>query len=792
MHTFSRVTLDVPPFLTLDQHRPWIEHGVWPAGWVTHPSRPAAACRLAFRCRLKFDAPATCRLHVVADERYELFLDGQPVGWGSERGPVDGWPFDSYECAFAAGEGTLVAVVSAHGDRGLRSQVSVQPGFLLAVEGGSAVCATGHAPWEVKLLPHCEYAKPFSGDGFSIGWNTVWSGEAFDAGFLRGEGDGWEPAHTLGPGSSAGRRTRHGATHLLTPARLPVATREPFLGGRVRHCSAVLSGPVWPNDDLGGQEPGWSAWWTTGRALTLPAGTRRRVLVDLEDYVCAWPEIEMQGGRGARVQAFWAESLYHEAEARTKGNRAEIDGKHFVGVGDAFLPDGPVRCFRGPFVRTGRYLELQISVADEGLVLGALHLRRAEYPLVVECSAELEPPAWPALLARCRRTLRASCHDGFIDGPYYEQMAWIGDIPQDALAWYTVTRDDRPVRKALQAFDGSRLPTGLTHAQWPSRNSTVLPGFSLHWIGILHDFVWWRRDDEFVRGLLPGQRAVLEYFLSCVGADGLLRLPFGWGYADWVPQWGWGEAPRGPDGASALFHWQLVWTLQRAAVVEEHHGEPEPAARNRRRACELAAAADVFWNEARGLYADTTGQVSFSEHVQSLALLSGLLPPERASRVARGLLEDGGLTRTTISYSHYLFEALRLIGAVDRVWERLDYWLDLGTQGLLTTPEGPEPVRSDCHGWGAHPHHHFYATLLGIRPASPGFRAVRIEPCLGPLRQVKATLPHPDGMILVQFRAENGRVRGGEIELPEEVTGTLHLGPEIHRLTGGRNVIGCG
>ncbi|MBE7157300.1 MAG: alpha-L-rhamnosidase, partial [Rhodospirillales bacterium] len=677
----------------------------------------------------------------------------------------------------------------AHGDHGLRSQLSVQPAFLLAVEGASVEFATGRSSWEAKRLPNCAYVKPFSGDGFSIGWNTVWPGEAFHTEIFRGSGDRWEPVHTLHPGSTAGRRTRHGAIHLLTPAQLPVATQGDFHGGRIRSCSAVTAGPVQAGSGLGTEEAEWSAWWHAVRAFTLPAHTRRRVLVDLEDYVCAWPEMDLQSGRGARVQVFWAESLYHEPEARTKGNRADIDGKYFVGIGDTFLPDGPPRHFRGPFIRAGRYLELQVSTADEPLVLGGLRLRRAEYPVVTECSARLESPTWPALLARCRRTLRASCHDGFIDGPYYEQMAWIGDIPQDALAWYTMTSDDRPVRKALCAFDRSRVATGLTRAQWPSRNSTVLPGFSLHWIGILHDFVWWRRDGELVRSLLPGQRAILEYFLSCVGADGLLRLPFGWCFADWVPQWAWGNAPCGGDGVSALFHWQLVWTLQRAAVVEDYHGEPELAARNRRRARELAAASGQFWNEARGLYADTTEQTSFSEHVQSLALLSGMLPVEQAACVLRGLLEDGGLMQTTVSYSHYLFEALRLHGRVDRVWERLGYWLDMGAQGFLTTPEGPEPARSDCHGWGAHPHYHFYATLLGIQPGAPGFRTVRIVPCLGPLRQVEATLPHPDGMIHVQFTAENGHVQGAEIALPEGVTGTLHLGSAVCSLSGGRNVV---
>jgi hypothetical protein len=45
------------------------------------------------------DASATVRIHVSADERYELWLDGVREGRGSERGDARNWFFESYDLA---------------------------------------------------------------------------------------------------------------------------------------------------------------------------------------------------------------------------------------------------------------------------------------------------------------------------------------------------------------------------------------------------------------------------------------------------------------------------------------------------------------------------------------------------------------------------------------------------------------------------------------------------------------------------------------------------------------------
>ncbi|MEZ4556023.1 MAG: hypothetical protein R2854_06150 [Caldilineaceae bacterium] len=107
------------------------------------------------------------------------------------------------------------------------------------------------------------------------------------------------------------------------------------------------------------------------------------------------------------------------------------------------------------------------------------------------------------------------------------------------------------------------------------------------------------------------------------------------------------------------------------------------------------------------------------------------------------LLSDPSLTRTTIYFTHYLFETYRLLDQPAALFERMGLWFELAAQGFKTTPEQPEPSRSDCHGWGAHPLYHYFATLLGIRPAGLGFDEVEIRPMPGDLTHLSGEMVHP-------------------------------------------------
>ena len=63
--------------------------------------------------------------------------------------------------------------------------------------------------------------------------------------------------------------------------------------------------------------------------------------------------------------------------------------------------------------------------------------------------------------------------------------------------------------------------------------------------------------------------------------------------------------------------------------------------------------------------------------------------------------------------------------------------------------------------------------MAGIRPGTPGFKTVEIEPALGNLTFIKGQMPHPFGMIIFDLKRAGIQGITGEIILPEGLTGTF-------------------
>jgi hypothetical protein len=129
-------------------------------------------------------------------------------------------------------------------------------------------------------------------------------------------------------------------------------------------------------------------------------------------------------------------------------------------------------------------------------------------------------------------------------------------------------------------------------------------------------------------------------------------------------------------------------------------------------------------------------------------------------------------------------------GLGDLYYSQLTPWRDMLKIGLTTFAENPEPTRSDCHAWSASPIYDFLATVCGIMPDAPGFQKVRIEPFLGELKEIKGTMPSPNGIISITLKRKN-KTRGieGEVTLPENLNGKfIWHGTEIP-LQGGKQKI---
>ena len=515
----------------------------------------------------------------------------------------------------------------------------------------------------------------------------------------------------------------------------------------------------------------------------VPAHSTVSVLVDQTHLTTAYPELTVSGGAKSTIRFTYAEALVDDKG--DKGNRNDITGKHIVGIVDEFLPDGPTsRRFMPLGWRTWRYLQMDINTADQPLRVESLRSWFTAYPFEERAQFESNDASLASIWQIGWRTARLDAHSTYMDTPYWERMQYIGDTRIQALISYTVAGDDRLARQAIQAFNDSRIADGITRSRYPSSVTQIIPTFSLLWIGMIHDFWMYRGDEEFVKAQLAGTRTVLDWFLDKQRPDGLLgNLPW-WPFADWGKDFAFGMPPQDADGGSSIVALQFIEALRYATELELTLGDKSRAQRYREaenRA--INAIRKLCWNNAYALIADTPDQKHFSQHANILGVWLDVIPQEQQKDVLNKILSvsDPGftapgsvpeMTAATYYFRFYLARALEHAGMGDDYLKLLRPWHEMVALGLTTWAEQPEPTRSDSHAWSAHPNFDLLTIVAGIRPRTPGFSTVVIEPHIGPLHQVTSMLPTPKGNVEASYNSEESGV-SAEITLPASVTGNL-------------------
>ena len=193
------------PYVALDIGRNWSERGTWPCRWIALANPPAPPFLAAYRLNFSLRRATRLRLHVSADERYELFCDGVRLGRGPERGDAAHWYYETYAVALGAGKHCLVAKVWSLGNDAPFAQMSVRHGFILGAEGEFLpLLATGQAPWQGQRVAGCEFIR--AGLTWGVGARQKIDGTAYPWGLEQGRGKAWGPVAILHHGINGERK----------------------------------------------------------------------------------------------------------------------------------------------------------------------------------------------------------------------------------------------------------------------------------------------------------------------------------------------------------------------------------------------------------------------------------------------------------------------------------------------------------------------------------------------------------------------------------------------------------
>ncbi len=734
----------------------------WQARWIRHPDSPRREFDVV-HFRNAFDLPSPPRsfvVHASADNRYELFVNGTRVLSGPARGDLNHWRYETLDIAsyLHAGRNVLASVVWNFADLAPMAQMTNETGLIVQGNTEAEAAVNTNSGWKAfrsgafEMIPLDRNVvtgytvvgpgERIDGDRFPWGWEQPGYDDA-----------AWKPAATITEGGPRGIQDSP-SRWMLVPRSIPLMEEKPERLARIVRSQGLEPPPGF----LQGKGP-----------LTIPADSKITFLIDNEALTTAYPEVVTAGGRGAEITLTYAEGLWN---GRAKGNRNETEGKQMIGYHDRFLPDGGKdRLFRPLWWRTFRYMQLDVHTRTEPLVIEDLRAIFTAYPFAERASFATGDPTLKKIWDVGWRTARLCAHETYMDCPYYEQLQYVGDTRIQALISYYVSGDDRLAKNAIELLDESRTPDGLTQSRYPSFLPQYIPPFSLLWVGMIHDLWWYRGEPDFVRSVLPGTRTVLEWFGSHLSQSNLLRRPEWWNFVDWARVWQGGVPPQELDGQSAIISLQYAAALREAADLESALGSAELASHYGTLAGRIKEAVrKSCWDAQRRLMADTPAQKEFSQHVNVLAVLEGAIPINEQKEAMIKVLGDASLTQCTFYFRFYLFRAMKKVGLGEEYLNQLEPWRQMLALGLTTWAENPEPSRSDCHAWSAHPNFDLLATVAGIEPAAAGFKEVMIQPHLRNLPALKASLPHPRGEIAVQYqRKGDGLV--ADVTLPQNVSG---------------------
>lgn len=747
---------------------PALLNSKWQAEWISYPDISLKDYGV-FHLRKNFELPQPPQkfiIHVSGDNRYRLFVNGTEVCRGPARGDLTHWKYDTIDISahLIAGKNTLAAELWNFAEYAPLAQISSKTAFIVQGNNDTEALVNTNSTW--KIYKNEGYTKPSKKPLRSV----VGQGEHFTAAkhpknWEQGNYDdsSWLKPKSLGPGVPYGKFGDW--EWMLVPRDIP------FMEHQLQRMNSIRSTKNITADQkfLKGKSP-----------LYIPANQKVSILVDQAVLTTAYPELIVSGGKDAQISIGYAEAL--SDSAGNKGNRNEITGKSVDSdYLDTFIPDGSAGFhFKPLWFRTFRYLELNIETKSDPLILNDLYAYFTAYPFKENAHFKSSAPGLQKIWDMGWRTARLCAGETYYDCPYYEQLQYIGDTRIQSLISLYVSGDDRLMRNAINQFQQSMLPIGLTQSRYPSAQPQVIPPFSLYWVDMVYDYWMHRADKDFVKQQLNGIRNVLSWYDSQVAENGILGPSNWWNFIDWsFEPWNdlypIGGSPKGIlKGNSAILTLQYVYALQLAAQLFEHHGYPDQAQlyiRQSRRLLEKTKS--LCWNKQKGLLGDSPEQNSYSQHANIMAILTDMFDPAEEKLLMQRVLHDRQLIECTLYYKFYLFRAMDKSGFGNDYLSQLGPWQKMIDSGLSTFAETPDPSRSDCHAWSASPNYDFLALVCGIKPASPGFKTVSITPHLGDLNFVEGKVPHPDGEILVSFKSRNHKELSASINLPGKLTGTL-------------------
>jgi alpha-L-rhamnosidase len=458
------------------------------APWISYPSANQTEYGV-YHFRKSFDlekVPDQLVIHVSADNRYNLFVNGVRVCYGPAKGDLQTYKYDVIDIApfLKTGKNVLAALVYNGGKDKPLAFLSVQTAFMLRSEKSDFNRVNTNPSWKVLKNPAynvISYEEMIFKNRWYYGFYACGGGDDVDGnlfpwGWELADFDDskWMTSESLqfdgnGPWSLVPRNIAFMDNHLVYPEKIRKTTGVNISAGA----------------------------WKGNTKLSIPANSKASVLVDFEIFTMGYPELTVSGGKNSKIQVKYAEALYEAVHL--KAHRDSVNGLSMFGVWDVFRTDGKAaRIFRPLWKRAFRYVQLVIETKEQPLDIVSLVNEYSGYPYPEMATFESNDKKLNDIFTISQRTLRMCSGETYYDTPFYEQLSYGGDNrPISAISTYNTT-DDRLLREVMRLYPQSEnKETGLFKSAYPSRFDFDMGSWSMGWIQSLHDYYFMRGDSSY-------------------------------------------------------------------------------------------------------------------------------------------------------------------------------------------------------------------------------------------------------------------------------------------------------
>jgi len=750
------------------------ERTVWHGAWVwvndVEADRNAYAC---FRRSFTLVASGHLDLAITADSQYWLYLDGQCIGHGPARAPLDYYLYDEHAIALEAGAHSLAVLVHHVGEQNACMMLG-RPGLLVEatvtsddavqrLSTGDGWRCTPATAWRKELpcmMSHFGFWEDCDCTQLPAGWTQP----AFDD-------HAWSAPVVVGTPPCT-PWTRLLPRDIALPVFTAIAAQQVVAAGvwdEGKTDTAIPSEQVAARRRTRAQAPASLPY-----SCTL-ASAGAYLTIDFGHTISGYVEIDFaRHPARMRLELSYDELLTPDGAVNPERSYAHTTDRYR-------LPGGAYR-LRTTHPRGFRYVTLDLHGAGEVSITRVSAIDET-YPFARQPTFTTQDDQLMSFIAKGALTVRACTTDAFTDCPSRERVQWMEDMYMHSrVALYTFG-ESRMLRHALFQAAQNALPDGRINGFFPSeRINCAFASSSLAWLHLLVDY-WLHTGNEDIHRLFPTAKRLLAMLAGVCDDEGLItHWPIGQ-FWDWAPT---------PDsGCLLLTNAAYLWALTRLAeqpVFAEVLGELPvrlPALR--------WAMHERFWDKEQQLYRDAAGPDApcvYSQQANSLAVLAGICPEMGRVTLLERLIDPACLGPVSIGeatlasskinpeqivpagtlwFAHFLVQALFEADLDDAALAQMRaLW---GAYAHLATfPETriQHGNTGHCHGWASGPAYLLPAYVLGVQPMGPGWEAVRVAPHPGNLPAAQGVFQTPRGELSVSW-THTGHQLDVRIDAPEGI-----------------------